>query len=55
MKRILSYLNKTGHFDILYNKKKSCLIVFTDNDYRRDTDSERNISGYIFFLGSEVI
>ena len=55
-KRILCYLQGTKKLGILYKKENdNNLVGFTDSDWTGSLDERKSTSGYIFFLGSNVI
>ncbi|XP_068666352.1 secreted RxLR effector protein 161-like [Aristolochia californica] len=55
-KMILRYLKGTIGFGVFYKKGGSEeLIAYIDSDYVGDIDERKNISGYVFMLGSSAV
>jgi hypothetical protein len=56
MKRILRYLRGTPDFSLLLRRSSSSdLIVYTDADWVGCLDTRRSTSGYVVFLGDNLV
>ena len=50
IKHIMCYLNGTRNYGLLYDKKVTDFIGYSDVDWASDLDDRRSTSGYIFKL-----
>jgi hypothetical protein len=56
MKRIMRYLKGTPHYDLLLRRSSgSDLVVYTDADWAGCPDTRRSTSGYVVFLGDNLV
>jgi hypothetical protein len=56
MKRILRYLRGTPDFSLLLRRSSSSdLVVYTDADWAGCPDTRRSTSGYVMFLGDNLV
>lgn len=55
-KRILPYLNGTRDHGLFYTYSNAYnLVGYTDSYWADDIETRRSTSGYVFYLGNEVI
>jgi hypothetical protein len=56
MKRILRYLQGMPDYSLLLHRSSSSdLIVYTDADWAGCPDTHRSSSGYVVFLGDNLV
>jgi hypothetical protein len=56
MKRILCYLRGTPNFGLLLRRSSSSdLVIYTDVDWAGCPDTHRSTSGYVVFLGDNLV
>lgn len=55
MKRIFYYIYNTLSLQLTYRRTLSNLKGYADADYAEDYNTHRSTSGYIFYVGSEII
>jgi hypothetical protein len=56
MKRILRYLHRTPDFGLLLRRSfGSDLVAYTDADWAGCSDTRRSTSGYVVFLGDNLV
>jgi hypothetical protein len=56
MKRIMCYLWGTPDYDLLLRRSSSSdLVVYTDADWAGCLDTRRSTSGYVVFLGDNLV
>jgi hypothetical protein len=56
MKRILCYLRGMPNFGLLLRRSSSSdLVIYTDVDWDGCPDTHRSTSGYVVFLGDNLV
>jgi hypothetical protein len=55
MKRILRYLRGTPDYGLLRRSRSTDLVVYTDADWAGCPDTRRSTSGYVVFLGDNLV
>jgi hypothetical protein len=56
MKRIMHYLQETPDYGLLLHRSSSSdLVVYTDADWADCPDTRRSTSGYVVFLGDNLV
>ena len=54
-KHVLRYLNGTTDLGLVYKRRNTGLIGYTDADWAGDLDDRRSTSGYVFTLNNTAI
>lgn len=52
---VLRYLKGTSSIALSFKKSKADLHGFVDVDFAEDIDQRRSLSGYLFFVGENII